>query len=128
MLIPGGYFYQKTPYSDDIFSYFRSYYKVSSPHDAGLISIIASSTTLKDVNNQSDVSCLLSDSKNERWVSQEEINASFSIDFYQNRVNLLSYSIQTEALRYIKSWDLFGIDQYRCVLLDRRKNEPICQQ
>ena len=114
--------------SEDIFSYFRSYFNIENPHNAGIISIKASSDYLFGEKNRTDVSTLIKGDDGERWVSDYEQNASFTINFHSNFVALSSYSIYTSAThRYIKSWDLFGINNKRKYLIDRRNNESICQ-
>ena len=47
--------------NDDIFSYFRSYFNVSNPHDAGIISIQASSTSSPGSDERTDVPTLIKD-------------------------------------------------------------------
>ena len=113
---------------EDIFSYFRSYFKVNNPHEAGIITIKASSTYPLGASYRSDVSSLIREDDGTRWVSEEEKNASFTISFHSNYVALSSYSITSRAgYRHIKSWDVFGIVNNKRYLIDRRTNEPICE-
>ena len=113
---------------EDIFSYFRSYFNISNPHESGIITIKASSTYPLGSDYRSDVSVLIKEFEGARWLSTEEENQSFTINFHSNYVALSSYSITSRAgYRYIKSWDAFGMVNNKRYLIDRRTNEPICE-
>ena len=109
---------------EDIFSYYRSFFKVKNLHDAGIITIKASSTYVYGDSNRSDISSLIRGDDSTRWVSNFEENASFTINFHSNYVALSSYSIYTgKGFRYMKSWDVLGISKGRRYLIDRRNEE-----
>ena len=122
-LIPSK-FIETSATGEDIFSYFRSYFKVTNPHEAGLVTIKASSTFTIGDDYRSDVSTLIREDDGTRWVSEGEKNASFSINFYSNYVSLSSYLMNFRyETRYIKYWDVFGIIRGKKYLIDRRINE-----
>ena len=112
---------------EDIFSYFRSYFNVDNPHEAGIISISASSSIISNTPNYSDISTIISNKNGTRWISQKQKNSSFVLNFHSNYVALYSYTIKSEArYRYIKNWDVYGINNNKKYLIDRRINESIC--
>ena len=112
---------------EDILSYFRSFYNTTNPHEKGIITIKASSTFPGDGSNRSDASTILRGDDLTRWVSQSEKNASFTIDFHYNFVSLSAYTIVSIPGRYIKNWDVFGINNGKKYLIDRRINASLCE-
>ena len=112
----------------DIFWYFRDFYNTKNPHESHLITISASSTSGGSEYNKSDVSVLISETDNKRWVSEHFPNQSFTINFHKNYVHLIAYALKTqEKKRYINSWDVFGITQgNKSILLDKVINKPLC--
>lgn len=114
---------------EDVFSYFRSYYNVSNPHTSGIITITATSTYPPGEHERSDVSTLIREDDGMRWVSGYEENPSFTINFHNNYVDLISYTIiSSENIRYIKNWDIFGVSHGKKILIDRRINESFCPE
>ena len=113
--------------TSDVFSYFREFYNVSDPHDAGYITITASSSSSEGSSMRDYVSTIISEPDGFRWCSMNETNPHFTIDFHRNRVDLLAYAIETSATyRFIKQWDLYGVTHNRRVLIDRRENTTTC--
>ena len=112
---------------EDIFSYYRQVYHTDNPHEKGVISIIASSTLSNITAQRDDVSVLISTPNGKRWVSEAETNPSITIDFKSNRVDLIGYRFTTHlGFRYISAWDLFGIEGSQTILLDSRRDSPLC--
>ena len=120
---------ENTNTSYDIFSYIREYFNVDNPHEAKILHISASSTVNDsgDGSKRGDVSVLIRKPDGFRWVSSYTDNQYFIIYMKNNRIDLTSYSIETEInQRYINTWDVYGIRNGNEYLIDRRVNEPIC--
>ena len=112
---------------EDIFYHFRSYFKTPDLHAEGIITVKASSTIPGPGNNRAEVSIIIHEPDNKRWVSEVKPNQFFTINFYSNFVSLVSYKIETsKSMRYITNWDVYGISNNKLFLIDRRVNESIC--
>ena len=112
---------------DDIFSYFRTYFNVSDPHNAKIITITASSTYPEGQNQRADPATIIMKDDGTRWVSYAEKDPCFTINFHSNYVALTAYTVISNAyIRYNKNWDLFGIYRGKKYLIDRRINEKFC--
>ena len=126
-MIPPASFELSNSTGNDIFQYFRDYYNVSNPHEAGIININASSTTPPGGYNRSTVDILISTPGKGRWASLDIENSSITIDFLKNSVNLVGYTFSTSHdVRFINSWDIYGIYKDQMYLLDSRRNTPLC--
>ena len=126
-MIPAASFELSNGTGYDIFQYFCQYYDVENPHTAGKIFINASSTLTTGELERETVDTLISTPGQGRWVSESIENSSITIDFLKNKVNLVGYTFATsKSRRFIKSWDIYGINKDRMYLLDSRRNSPLC--
>ena len=112
----------------DVFSYFRDVYNTDDPSEGDYISIFASSTYPGTALNRSNVSTLISAPDGLRWLSRNETDAYFIIDFHSNQIDLIAYSIETaKRYRFINTWDLYGIEKNKTILIDRQVNVTLCE-
>ena len=128
MMLNSSFFIAENKENDDIFAYFREKFDSEDLNEDGIVLIDESGVTITGTSH-TDVSILLtaSDGK-KRWVSEDEENQYFTIDFLDNKIGLLAYSIKTtENYRYILSWDLIGIKNNKEYLIDRHTNTPTCK-
>ena len=113
----------------DIFAYFRDVYSTPNLHEVGIVSIYASSTMdgSYEYYNRTNASILISEPDGGRWVSGDSPNQSITIDFHKNSVDLIGYFFLTNLdVRFINSWDVYGILGNKMYLLDRRVDSPLC--
>ena len=114
---------------EDIFKYLRDIYETDNLHNNGYVTLVNSSSLYGDDYNRTDISTIIGDEDGKRWVSEEEENAYFTIDFHSNSVLLNGYSIKTSPeRRFMKSWDVYGIEHNnKEVLIDRQEERIICE-
>ena len=115
--------------SNDIFEFLRTNLSTENLHDAGYVTLFNSSISPGDTHNKDDISTIISGPDGKRWVSGNEDNPYFTIDFHLMRVLLVGYSIESQqGFRFINTWNIFGIqDNGREVLIDSHENTPVCE-
>ena len=111
----------------DIFKYFREKYSVPNLNDKGIVTITASTTEALGDNNRTNASILISEPDGGRWVSYGRKNQYLLIDFHKNSIDLIGYSFLTNiGVRFINSWDVYGVVGKKLYLLDRKVDTPLC--
>ena len=116
----------KTNY--DIFRYFREGYSVTNLHEEGIVTITASSTVDPSGEmNRTNASILISEANGGRWVSTSQNTRYLIIDFHKNSVDLIGYFFLTNVgVRFIDSWEIYGVFGNKYYLLDQRVETPLC--
>ena len=111
----------------DIFKYFREEYSAANLDERGIVSITASSTSTPGPNNRTNASILISEPDGKRWSSWIGKNQYLLIDFHKNSIDLIGYSFLTNlGVRFINSWDVYGVVGKKLYLLDRKVDTPLC--
>ena len=113
----------------DIFKYLREIYITDNLHESGYVTVFNSSISPGNTHNKADISTIIGEDDEKRWVSGVEQNPYFTIDFHSNNVFLLGYSIKTsKSFRFIQSWKLYGIKGNQYFLIDSQQNYSLCEK
>ena len=112
--------------NQDIFGYYREFYQSDDLHSDGYVTLFSPGEYGGDEENRSNLSTLINERDDYRWVSNEEY-PYLTIDFHTSVIDLLYYTLETHAhKRFMKQWAVYGIEGDGEVLVDKRDDEPLC--